>query len=336
MVTRFSRLVLGSGLFLFAPGTHAETSAVVGTVADANGGEERRMTAADESTEQRGGEAKSAFDEGLQLLRDGKWADAEQKFRASLALVRRQSTEYNLAFALYMQHRRRECLAVLDGLSHTGEPGGDLRYEKYADLLRTRVQEELSTVRLLVTPATAHVQIDGEPAREKGSERWLQVEPGEHRAKVFAPGFMTKQIVLSTHSGTELEREVLLEPVAAGAPPAPVADASNHPADSASFAQVAPWVVMGVGGALLAAAAVMGILAKEADNDFQRGCPTNHDCPPSLLNVRHRVEALGQTTDVLLVSGGVLVAAGFTWHLLVPAPKSAGPHAVFVGVSGRF
>src|SRR5215831_15404805 len=69
--------------------------------------------------------AKDAFSEGLRLLRNGEWRDAELRFRESLAGVRRQSTEYNLAFVLYMQHRRRESLAVLDELSQAKDEGAD-------------------------------------------------------------------------------------------------------------------------------------------------------------------------------------------------------------------
>src|SRR5689334_10672557 len=60
--------------------------------------------------------ARSAFGAGVQALGTQQWATAEARFRQSLALVPRQSTLYDLAVALYMQGRPRECISVLDQL----------------------------------------------------------------------------------------------------------------------------------------------------------------------------------------------------------------------------
>ncbi|HVW28656.1 MAG TPA: hypothetical protein VHC69_24995 [Polyangiaceae bacterium] len=253
-------------------------------------------------------------------------------------LVRHQSTEYDLAFVLYMQRRRREALAILEQLLHPEDEAPDLRYQQYGTLLKSRIQAELSTLRVLVTPSTAQVRIDGEAPIERGPERWLVVDPGDHHVEISAPGYVTKQVVFATGAGTDVEREVVLDRASSPAPPAPTTAAHAAGSDSATghTAVLAPWIVMGTGGALLVTAVVTGLLAKDADDDFQKGCPTNKDCSPSLVGLRDRVVTLGRTTDILLVSGGVLAAGGLTWRLLLPSPKATADHAAFVTVNGRF
>jgi hypothetical protein len=109
--------------------------------------------------------------------------------------------------------------------------------------------------------------------------------------------------------------------------------------DESSFLRgPAPWLTIGVGAALLVSGAVTGILAKSADDEVIAGCPTLERCDETVRDARDRAAALGQVTDVLLVAGGVVVAAGVTWRLVVPAsrPAASGPHGLFVAAGGRF
>lgn len=317
------------GLLAFTRAAQAEESPAADTMASAP--DDVARDAGDESA------ARDAFREGLRLLRQSDWHEAELKFRESLSLVPRKSAQYNLAFVLYMQHRRRECLAILDQLLRPGDEGAEPRYEQYGAVLKSRVQSELSTLRVLVTPATALVRIDGETPAARGPERWLVIEPGDHSVDISAPDYVPKHVVFATRAGTDVEREVALERVASLAPlPASARTNDAQPGAVSSAGRIAPWIVMGVGGALLVTATVTGVLAKDADDEFQSKCPSNKNCPQSLEGLRDRVVTLGRATDVLLVSGGVLVAGGLTWRLLLPAPKAAGEHASFVTVSGRF
>jgi tetratricopeptide (TPR) repeat protein len=121
------------------------------------------------------------------------------------------------------------------------------------------------------------------------------------------------------------------------APAKPVAvrpDAPPPPASSDST-PVAPWIVAGTGGALLIAGAVTGALALAADHDLNEKCPGNRDCDPSLESLQNRAVVLGTTTDVLLITGGVLVAGGLTWHFLLPSPGT-GHNTAYFSVTGRY
>ncbi len=283
-------------------------------------------------------EAKLAFERGLEELRGERWPEAETDFRRSLGLVKRMSTMYDLAFVLYMRGQPRECLALLEELGRGEDGVHDARYEGYAALLMPRVLAELGSFQFVVNPLFAEVRIDGELAHASGATRSLRVLPGNHDIAVTAPGFEAKHFALVARGGVELQRDISLvsaEPERSPLQRTEIAEAP--PPRSHAFLDVAPWVAVGVGGALLASGAVSGIVALNADSEFHSRCPSNRDCDPQYEPIRNRAVSFGHAADVLLVSGAVVVAGGITWRLLTPGPrKGSQSSALFLSASGTF
>jgi len=81
--------------------------------------------------------------------------------------------------------------------------------------------------------------------------------------------------------------------------------------------------LLGSGGALLAAAGVTGILALNADAEFEEKCPALRDCDPRLESLQDRTETLATATDVLLVCGGLAVGGALVWLLLTREPSTS-------------
>lgn len=283
-------------------------------------------------------EAKLAFEQGLEELRGERWPEAEADFRRSLGFVKRMSTMYDLAFVLYMRGEPRECLALLEELGRGEDGVHDARYEGYAALLMPRVLAELGSFQFVVSPPFAEVRVDGELAHASGSTRSLRVLPGNHDIVANAPGFEAKDFALVARGGVEVQRDISLVSVATEHTPSPTTVLAEAPAPrSHAFLDVAPWVVVGVGGALLASGVVTGIAALNADSDFHSHCPSNRDCDPQYEPIRSRALAFGHAADVLLVSGAVVTAGGISWRLLTPGPRRGSrSSAVVVSASGNF
>lgn len=105
------------------------------------------------------------------------------------------------------------------------------------------------------------------------------------------------------------------------------------------------WVAVGVGGAVLAGAAVTGGMALKLDQDLSSKCGNSHECPQNLSGDIDRLDTLSLTTDVLL---GVGAAAVITGTLLLTVfsddvdagdlqiQPSLGQGTVGASVSGRF
>lgn len=97
--------------------------------------------------------------------------------------------------------------------------------------------------------------------------------------------------------------------------------ASSPSAPAAKKAPIAPWIVVGVGGALGVGAVVTGLMARSAENELERECPGKVGCDPDLEATRDRGKTFALLTDVLAVSGVVAVAAGITWWLVARGKK---------------
>ncbi|WP_329611186.1 tetratricopeptide repeat protein [Sandaracinus amylolyticus] len=83
-----------------------------------------------------------------------------------------------------------------------------------------------------------------------------------------------------------------------------------RPEASSGGLGVAPWVVVGVGGAVLAGALVTGLLALDERAALEARCPTRDTCEDGFEDGRARGEALAITTDVLWIAGAATAVTG--------------------------
>lgn len=119
-------------------------------------------------------------------------------------------------------------------------------------------------------------------------------------------------------------------------------------ADEASGPSVWSWVVMGTGGALLAAGGITGVLALGKTSDLEAMCEGDF-CLPGFESVRDEARTMITTTDVLLGLGIVTVGAGVAIALLTSgsaddsaaergptASAGCGPTGCAVALGGTF
>jgi hypothetical protein len=104
--------------------------------------------------------------------------------------------------------------------------------------------------------------------------------------------------------------------VVAVGPPAPEARSSN----------VGPWIVMGVGGAMLVTGTITGIVALDKTNGIESKCPADQ-CPRSfdLQGERSSAKTFVRVTDVLLIGGGVVTLGGLGWLLFAGGKQESEP-----------
>jgi len=79
---------------------------------------------------------------------------------------------------------------------------------------------------------------------------------------------------------------------------------------------VAPLIVMGIGGAMVVAATITGIVALDKTSGIENKCP-NDACPRGfdLDGERSSAKTVVRVTDVLLIGGGVVTLGGLGWLL---------------------
>ncbi len=132
--------------------------------------------------------------------------------------------------------------------------------------------------------------------------------------------------------------------------PTPTAPPSAPPPsnDAPSGHGVAPWIVVGVGGAALATGAVLYGVGAGNVSSASNACPARTACAPSVADQGNNGRSL-ETVGVIVGAVGVAgVAGGLLWHFLEPAGAGNGaassgalspvvaPGYAGVAASGRF
>ena len=79
---------------------------------------------------------------------------------------------------------------------------------------------------------------------------------------------------------------------------------------------MAPLIVMGIGGAMVVAGTITGIVALDKTSGIENKCP-NDACPRGfdLDGERSSAKTVVRVTDVLLIGGGVVTLGGLGWLL---------------------
>jgi tetratricopeptide (TPR) repeat protein len=256
-------------------------------------------------------EAKSHFKVGKSLYESGRFAEAAVEWNRAYELSQRVELLYNV----YVAYRDASDLPhAIDALRRYLQ-GAELDDATRVNLqARLRAMEESNAKApvVAVTPAAPAAQpTTAAPAAEPAPAQAAQ--------------------------------PAAAQPVPA---PAPATTASN---DSGS--SIAPFVLYGVGGALLVAASVTGIVVMGNEKDVEDHCPKDKCSDADTIDELDSTKTLAVVTDVLWITG--VVAAGVGTALLLvdsgsgsseharasSAPVASlgcGPHACAASLSGRF
>jgi hypothetical protein len=164
------------------------------------------------------------------------------------------------------------------------------------------------------------------------------IDPGKHQVSAHATGFAKSEQEIELGEGKSDELTLTLTPEtvkpvpSTSASAAPSTSASAPPSSSAPpVSSGAPWktvglVTAGVGVVAVIGGVVTGVLGKSKANQLETDCGGHRDkCAlPDLESRKSSLRTYQTTTNVLLIGGGVLAAAGIGIFLLAPSPKSSG------------
>jgi hypothetical protein len=199
------------------------------------------------------------------------------------------------------------------------------------------VVRDLATLRLRTSSTEASLTIDGVAVPGHGADREVPLDPGSHTAVVSAPGAAPQHFDFALAPGSTVEQSVVFVQPNPDVR-APAAKPETPPTRTpVSINSVGPWVLVGLGGALLVGGAVTGLLASRADGEFSNACPSLQNCDLSLRDTRDRALSLGRAADILFASGGTVLAGGIAWRIFAPGtgPTRSG-QAVAISVSGTY
>ncbi len=268
--------------------------------------------------------ARTAFDEGVRAEQRGDLPAAERFFRDANNLVHVPSTALFLARVLAKQNRLLEARdAALEAsrspiLAKEDPFQGKCRAE--AVVLSTDLEARVPSLRIRVVgvdPAAAALSINGAPVPPLSSDSPRKLNPGTYVVSATAPGSapVSQTLTLAERESKEVTLTLGAGPPGAVPPP---------PAARSKPSKVGPLVLMisgfGLGGASLITGAVTGGLALNKTDELRDAC-NNSPCPPAYAEDFDEASTLATVSDITLIVGGVLAAAGAggaIWLALLP------------------
>jgi hypothetical protein len=275
--------------------------------------------------------ARNLFAEARKLQQEGRWADALPKLEA-IGQVR-MTPQIRFHIALCHLHTGK-LVAARNGFETAlrearAENADQVVHEASVHIQALKARIPTVRIGLPEQPANLVVRIDDAPIHAGLLAAPVPLDPGSHVVRVLAPGFVPFEAKLDLEEQTSLELSVMLEPL----PPSSSAPATPPPASDTLRDASAPdptlgWVLVGVGGAMLAGSAVTAFVRASAISDIDDTCPSHRDCDPSLESTRDRAQTFGMLS--LALAGFGIASAGTGGYLLW---SSRGAHADDVALS---
>ncbi len=289
--------------------------------------------------------AEDLFQQGVELIGKGKWADAAVKLEESNRLDRAAGTTINLADCY--EHMGKLASAWTLFVEAAAVFGRRTPPDARAETAKSRAEAlfpKLSRLSIDVPEAVRGtkglmVKRDGEDVGGAQFGTGIAVDPGTHTIEVSAPG--KKVWTAEVKVGGEAAKVVVAVPALVDAP-VEVGPGGGKGAgeEGAGVNEGWPWQrkaaigVAGVGVAGVVVGAIFGVEAMGKHDQVAKECDPGEPrrCSPAGVAIAGDLKTAGMVSTIGLAAGGTLVAAGVVLWLV--APSAAGGGADVKGKTG--
>jgi len=266
-------------------------------------------------------QADAAFEEGRDLFEQGRFKEACEKFDLSMQLDPSPGTLLNLGNCYEPQGDLLRALETFElALSQAQAATDRKRRQVWSEAARERIESLGKRIPLLSVEGAelgSRVLLDGKPLEQLDTP--VRYNPGRHQLEVGAPGKRPFIKTFELPEGQTLSIRVPpleAEEVTPVAAPAPVLTSPPTAAPDERRFGYWPWIAGGTGAALLGTSIVTGLVASSKASRLEDECPSKIECDPSLASVKDSAHTFGVTTDVLWISGALILGAGVTLFAL--------------------
>ena len=265
--------------------------------------------------------SRAAFRRGVTQVRAQDWAGARASFEEAWSLVQHPSILLNLGIARLRTDD--PVLAEQDLVRFLSEdPGAAPEELASAREALAEARSKIGTLRVVATPASARVVVDGQavPVRASASSAEggiaeARLKAGRHAVKIEAEGFVPDEMSVDVPAKSESDVRVVLVAKDAGS------KQGGSSGRAPSTRAIVGWSLAGTSGLALVASGVMALRALSLSNDYEdRSSPSFQD-----RDVKDEGIAFRTGADVALVAA-LLAGAGAAVLLLTELgePGAAG------------
>jgi hypothetical protein len=296
--------------------------------------------------------AEALYDQGRDLMKQGRYAEACPKLAESQRLDSGVGTLLYLGDCYEQTNRTasawvtfREAIAAARAAHQTDR---EAIAERKAAALEPRLARLTVSVPVEARPPGLVVKRDGIAIGDASFDVPTPVDPGEHTIEASAPGRRAFKAPITI--ATAEQRALTITPLEVESSSAPSAIPPAQPAAAAppvAAAQDKPeggvrtitWVAFGVGAAGVVTGAVTGILAFSSASAAKEHCVGN-DCTPDAQPDIDKSTTLGTISTIAFIVGGVGAGVGLATLFLGDGAKRTSsarfPSARFVVTPGGF
>ena len=259
--------------------------------------------------------SRAAFRRGVSQLRAQDWSGARASFEEAWSLVQHPSILLNLGIARL--HTEDPVLAEQDLVRFLSEdPGAAPEELASAREALAEARSKIGTLRIVATPASVRVVVDGQPVpvrvgeAGRGGIAEARLKAGRHDVRVDADGFGTEERSVEVAARSETELSIAL---------AASRRSRSGRGGTSSTRAIVGWSLAGTSGVAVVAGGIMALRAISLSRDYEdRSSPSFQD-----RDVRDEGVALRTGADVALVTA-LLAGAGAVVLLLTDIGEPAG------------
>lgn len=288
--------------------------------------------------------AEVLFQEGRALLREGKTAEAREKFEESQRLDPSSGTLINLAACEETEGRLASAWAHFVGAGRLARAEGKIERveeaERRAKLLEARLPRVTIAAPLDTPGAVLHR--DGQDLGTSVFDTEIPMDPGTRTIEVTAAGRVAFSTTIEAQEGQSVIVEVpRLAAIPEPPPPrpnAPSAPLPTAPAPLPSFDRLmVGGGLFGAGGATALVGGALGAAALAKNADSEALCAERVDCSEEALTAYDLADSLAWGANVMIPLGIVAAGTGLIMVLTAPDPdesRSVENIAVRLGPAG--
>lgn len=271
---------------------------------------------AEATAETRRSEAKAKFDEGVKAYGEGRYADAVALFQSADALAPSAPLSFNVARAFERLDDASSALRWYRDYLRRSPRAGNLAevQARVAELAAKVAERGVQQLSVLSAPDGATVLVDHQPAGV--TPVTLELPPGAHHVQLRLAGYRDERVEIVLDARTpqdvvlDLKRETPSAAEVTRIPARPPArDAGTGVASAAERPfGLAPWLLLGAGGASMAAALGFELSRRAAEDEAERAPQVEYqDHYDAMRGRQTTARVMVGVGGALLVTGGVLL-----------------------------
>jgi hypothetical protein len=293
--------------------------------------------------------AEAVFEEGMRLIKQGKFADACPKFEISQRVEPAVGTMLYLAECYEKTNRTASSWAMFREAASLAETSGQTERMKTAQARAARLEPRLAwlTIELSSDALVPGLQIrrNSVLVSNELSGTPTPVDPGELRVEASAPGRLPFSTKLDVPAKARLVVTIPLlqaAPEAAAAPVPPVLagqgsasaasdkvvpptvaplPSSQAPSAPAPHASPIPWVVASAGVAALGVGSIFGLKAMSNADDARQICPKGVCNEERGAAAASDAQTQAKISNVCFALGAAAVATGVVLYFALPTKR---------------